>query len=136
MQTGYFAISGTVPGAIAISRTIPKFFHGPRYLALAPTFEMLRCEKDIYTHQYYHKILHDLTPQKVYDDLIALAGKHEPILLCWERSNTWCHRRLVAEWLEKALQIEIPEVGYTREQCLAYKDLPVVKKYKGPTFSG
>lgn len=136
MRTGYYAVSGTIPGGIGISRTVPKFFRGPRYLPLAPPFEMLKCRKDLYTIRYQEQILDQLNPQQVYDDLVRLAKDKEPILLCWERANTWCHRRLVAEWLEDALHIEITEIGFTRDQCVPYKDLPVVKKYRGPTFSG
>jgi len=45
-----------------------------------------------------------LNPVHVADDL---EGK---VLLCWELPGQFCHRRLVAEWLEKNLLIEVPEL--------------------------
>jgi hypothetical protein len=30
-------------------------------------------------------------------------------LLCWEAPGKFCHRRLVAAWLEDALGIDVPE---------------------------
>ncbi len=46
--------------------------------------------------------------------MLSLADPHEPVLLCWERppfsETTWCHRRLVAAWLERELGLIVPEV--------------------------
>ena len=123
MKTGYFAKHGNVAGAISISRSAPKFYHGPEFKTLAPSYPMLKMTRDDY-NQAYKKILLKLDPQKVYNELTALAKGEEPILLCWERSNTWCHRRLVAEWLEKFLGVEITEVGLLRSEVLPYKVLP------------
>jgi hypothetical protein len=68
---------------------------------------------------HFNLILEKLDPEKVYADLIALGGP-DPILLCWERANTWCHRRLVAEWLEQALGTEITEYGFDRSDVIPY----------------
>ena len=126
MKTGYFAKHAGLPGAISISRSSPKFFSGPEYKALAPTYAMLKLPRDAY-NQRYKQILLKLPPRKVFDELTILAKGEEPILLCWERSNTWCHRRFVAEWLELTLGVEIPEIGLERSQCIAYKHLPEAK---------
>jgi hypothetical protein len=45
----------------------------------------------------YNKILQNLNPQKVYDELCEIAGNNEPVLLCWEVANEPYHRRRVAE---------------------------------------
>jgi hypothetical protein len=42
-------------------------------------------------------------------------------MLCWESFNVRCHRRLVAEWLEQALGIEIPELGHLRKDSTPYE---------------
>lgn len=34
------------------------------------------------------------------------------VLLCHEKDSTYCHRRIVAEWLEVALGIKVPEMEY------------------------
>jgi hypothetical protein len=41
-------------------------------------------------------------------------------MLCWEAPGEFCHRRLVAEWLEGELGIQVPE--WKLEQ----PDVPVI----------
>ncbi len=54
---------------------------------------------------------------KWFEDLHRLADPHEPVLLCWERppfsETVWCHRRMVAAWLERELGLIVPEVELT-----------------------
>jgi len=54
---------------------------------------------------YYEEVLKDLNPMKVYVDLGQNA-----VLLCWEKSGDFCHRHIVADWLSKALKIDILEI--------------------------
>jgi DNA-directed RNA polymerase subunit N (RpoN/RPB10) len=58
-----------------------------------------------YVKEYQRNVLDKLDPAKVLSDL-----GDEAILLCWEKTREECHRRLVAEWLEKNLDIKIPEL--------------------------
>lgn len=93
--------------AVAISQGIPKWFKGRSYKALAPSWNLVRVkDEDEYTRRYRQEALDRLSPQKVLDDL----GK-DAVLLCWEKPGDFCHRRLVAEWLEKAIGITVPELG-------------------------
>jgi len=47
--------------------------------------------------------------------LTVLGGDNEPVLLCWERKadldagRAFCHRRIVAQWLENALGVTVDE---------------------------
>jgi hypothetical protein len=65
--------------------------------------------------RHYQKILDNLDPAIVLDEL----GR-DSILLCWEKFNECCHRRMVAEWLETNLSIEIPEFGHARGESLTF----------------
>ena len=123
MKTGYFRRHARIPGAISISRSVPKFFTGPRYLALAPTWAMLKLQSREEYNRQYVDILKRHDPHSVYTELVALSLGEEPVLLCWEAPNQWCHRRLVAEWLEKFLGIEISEYGFVRQDVLSYSAL-------------
>ena len=58
-----------------------------------------------YVAEYRHDVLGHLDPAKVAADLGPDA-----VLLCWEAAGEDCHRRLVAEWLEKFLKIQVPEL--------------------------
>ena len=109
--TSYFAKrsvkkSGLEP--IAISLTVPKGYQGKRYMALAPTREMINLAQEgrteEYTKLYTEQVLSWLAPMKVYQELEGI------VLLCWEKSGSFCHRRLVAEWLEKGTGNKVNEL--------------------------
>ena len=50
-----------------------------------------------------------LNAEKVYQDLDRC------ILVCYEKNNEFCHRHIVAAWLEDELKINVPEIAYTEE---------------------
>ena len=109
MQTSYFAISHNLPNAISIAVKSPDFYTGRVYLPLAPTWEILSEYKKtnnvrLYTERYLAEILFDLDPQQVYEEL-----KYS-VLLCWEAPDKFCHRRIVAKWLEESIGVKVPEL--------------------------
>lgn len=55
---------------------------------------------------YTVQVLSGLNPREIWERLGSDA-----VLLCWERAARFCHRRLVAEWLEKSLGVEVRELG-------------------------
>lgn len=114
---------------ISIARGTPKWFNGKSYMALAPTWEMIKRMTWSQYNDAYNNILSKLDPKKVFDDLGENA-----VLLCWETipGKVPCHRRLVAEWLETALGIEIPEWGLTRTQTPAYPSQELESAEKKP----
>jgi hypothetical protein len=75
---------------------------------------------------YRDQVLSKLDPQKVYDDL-----GEDAILLCHEKwddiksGKAFCHRRIVAEWLEEELGIEVPELEDVKQDLKKH-----LKKYK------
>jgi len=89
---------------VSIALRAPNWYRGRRYPALAPRREMLKMIDATYRIEY-QKILDKLDPRKVFDDL-----GEDAILLCWEAPGKFCHRRLVAEWLEKHLGVDVPEL--------------------------
>jgi uncharacterized protein (DUF488 family) len=111
MQTSNFSRSGSDPKAVAISRTRPRGWTGRAYEPLAPSWRLLQAAKcgeideGEYTRRYYAEILSKLDPREVYADL-----GEDAVLLCWENSGAFCHRRLVADWLEEELGILVAEL--------------------------
>lgn len=59
---------------------------------------MLDCRKDAAIAQ-----LRNIVQQA---DTVSM----DVILLCWERPGTFCHRRILAEWLLENTQIDVPEL--------------------------
>jgi hypothetical protein len=105
MQTSNFARSKTDPNAVAISRGIPRWYKGRRYMPLAPSWDLIKVEDaELYCKLYQEQVLSKLDPHQVYADLGPDA-----IMLCWESPGKFCHRRIAAAWLEKAIGIKIDE---------------------------
>lgn len=95
---------------------------------------MIHCEdEEQYEKMYREQILDKLDPLEVYNDL-----GEDAILLCYESytkceaGETFCHRHMVARWLEEELErqygivVEIPELV---ESDII--DLKTIKKKKG-----
>lgn len=107
MFTGYFGKVKSYPKDkglrfISIAR-FNRFWSGEKYLSLAPTADMLKIEDEKeYTDLYYKNILSKLDAKIVYNELGENA-----VLLCFEKwddiksGKTFCHRRIVAKWLEE-----------------------------------
>lgn len=117
MKTSSFFTASHLPGAIGIARYCPKA-HVPaaEYKALAPGIWFNRVAESQYRRLFADKILSVLDPQKVWDDLHAIAGGAEPVLLCWEKTkdvldgSLFCHRRIVASWFKETLGHDVPEM--------------------------
>ena len=83
-------------------------------------------------NKYYETVLSQLDPKQVYDEL---EGR---ILLCFENPDEFCHRHIVAEWLELSLGVKVSEVVLIEDKLVTVSRpnyvkelLPlVIKKYK------
>ena len=108
MKTSYFAKYKGADGVNIAIKSAPGF-KGESYPALYPKWSFLKKykqdgDKDAYTKEYYKQVLSKLDPVEVYEDL------KEKTLLCWEKPGSFCHRRLVARWLQQNIGTEVPEV--------------------------
>ena len=82
-----------------------------RYGWLIPSAMVVKTKK-ISEDQFisaYKEQLESMNPNKVYDDLNTLVSGLEPILMTDGSKKKFCHRHLVAEWLENELGIIIEE---------------------------
>jgi hypothetical protein len=101
---------------IGISRSAPRRISGYRRLRALEPGEWFRSVAPARYLDLYREILNRLDPAEIYDRLISF-GEH-PVMLCWETGTachsgeTFCHRHLVAQWLEDRLGVEVLEVGY------------------------
>ena len=114
MKTSYYSKSGNDKDAVSIAARSPNFYKGREYKKLAPKYWFFKKYKtdgdeEFYTKTYYEEILNKLDPKEVYEEL-----GHNSVLLCWESSEKFCHRHIVAEWLSLSLEIEIKEIEYEK----------------------
>lgn len=124
IYTSYFAKYRGRNG-VSIARTQPTTH--PEYPDLMPSWYLLKDYKNNnideaeYEHEYYRDVLSHLDPAKVAADL---NGK---VLLCWERPENFCHRHIVAEWLNKHGYL-VEELTGSRERII---DMPDLEEFKG-----
>ena len=117
MKTGCFkqVDDGHVNGFISISLyPSQNEFVKYEYKSLAPNWKLYENfkTKKISEDQFisaYKEHLESMNPNKVYDDLNTLVSGLEPILMTDGSKKKFCHRHLVAEWLENELGIIIEE---------------------------
>jgi len=110
MKTSCYRKHGNHPNAVSIAGRAPEAYKGREYKKLAPKvwfFKKYKLDGDeaFYKYFFYEEVLGVLDPRKVYEEL-----GEDAILLCWENPGEFCHRRLVAQWLEEALDITIDEM--------------------------
>lgn len=110
MKTSYFSKYKETNG-VSIALGTPEWFSGQIEVRLQPTWDMIKgiktgnISKEFYEKIYYDNILSKLDPNDIY------YKYKNSVLLCWERIGEFCHRRIVASWIEKSIGIEVEEYG-------------------------
>lgn len=122
MKTSYFgransnAFKNSGIRFVSVARSC-RYWSGEKYPALFPTYEMIKMtdEKE-YEEVYRKQVLDKLDPLDVYRDLEdAVILCHESIAKI-EAGETFCHRHIIAKWLEEELwlqygmDVKIPEL--------------------------
>jgi len=108
IQTSFFALFNGNNG-ISIARYSPQWFKCGTYLSLCPSIDLVYSYKNAtitkreYASIYYDQVLSKLDPLKVATDL------NNKVMLCWENYNYFCHRFIVAKWLENTMGIKVKE---------------------------
>jgi len=120
IYTSNYARHGNNPNAIAISLTVPEWYEGTRLEYLAPKSDMvgkIRKGSENYNQRKYTREYLDLLkgrnvqPQKLVDSL-----PDGTILLCYESPGDFCHRRLLADWIERHTGVVVPEWKNEKEK--------------------
>lgn len=115
MNTSYFSNLRNIKHPLSIALYPPIWYNGACFKSLAPTSDTLQKYKKglltpyTYTEEYTKTVLAKLDPVELYTKLVA-AYTEDVTLLCYEKPSDFCHRRLVAEWFQSALNIEVPEL--------------------------
>ena len=127
IYTSYFGnikkILAAVPDAkfISIAGKTPNWFVGEKFSELAPKYSWWQEWHDKfdgdydsnesklwYKDKYYETVLSNLKQLDVAQKLKALADWCPTFILCYETPEKFCHRHLVAEWLN-ARRVECKE---------------------------
>ncbi len=126
MQTGYYNNIANYKNARLVSISGDKGrsvnFDGETFSALAPKYEFwkkwheqigkLSEEENMrfYIEHYYSEVLSKLDAAQIYNKL------KDAIVLCYETPDTFCHRHIVACWLERCLGLKIDEALFEKDE--------------------
>jgi len=91
---------------ISIAGKAPDGWKGLEYKKLAPKkwfFDEWKKtgDNDFYVKNFKKEVLDKLNPKEVWEELRKLSGGAPFALVCYEKPTDFCHRHLVAEWLDK-----------------------------------
>ena len=105
------------------------------YKSLAPNWKLYEDlkSKKISKEKFilnYNEQLDTLNPRMVFEDLNSLVSGYEPILMTDGSKKKFCHRHLVAEWLEKNLDVIVEEYKIGR----VLRKNGTMKKFENPTL--
>ena len=80
------------------------------YRKLNPDSSYLNDPEEKYIPKFKAK-LNNLSAKIVIKELEELSCGKDIVLLCHEKAGEFCHRRLVADWLNRELGIKVVELG-------------------------
>lgn len=100
---------------VSIARWKPKFYEGATMLSLAPTVYMLKQASEEEYLKMYDDILHKLDLKEITKSLYYLGGGNDIALLCYEKPGDFCHRHLLADFLNKN-GYEVSEFGVEKKE--------------------
>lgn len=110
IYTSYFAKINNLPDTIipiSIAGKAPDEYRGLQYKKLAPKIDFFQKWKetkdnDYYITHYNEEVLNKLNSHMVISELYKMTGGKDFALTCYEKPGDFCHRKLIAEWLEKS----------------------------------
>ena len=99
-------ISNSIPGVSRENATYSTL-SANKYKKLVPPWYVVKAyqengDKEQYIRDYTRLVLDQLDPQDVVKQLKDRVGYNDVALVCYEKSEDFCHRHLVADWLRNA----------------------------------
>lgn len=112
IYTTYFAKLKSLPKnviPISVSAKTPEWYRGAKLKTLAPKYSFFSKWKETHDNDYYIRhynaeVLAGLNPHRLVNALsLYLPDPSCHIaLVCYEKPGTFCHRHLIAKWLQNA----------------------------------
>ena len=117
IYTSYFAKAailrkaGIVP--IGVALWPPRFFRGISMKQVAPRRYMLddRLTDEEYIRMYRNDVLRLVDARSFIQDLERVSRGMDVALCCFEKPGDFCHRHILAKWLNEQTGIEVSEFG-------------------------
>ena len=114
IYTSYFANLKSLPDnivPISICGKAPDWYKGLQYKKLAPKYDFFMKWKENHDNDYYIKCFNEQVLSKLnvahvildFSRMVSVYNLDEAsvCLICYEKPTDFCHRHLVADWLNK-----------------------------------
>lgn len=120
IYTSYFANGKKLHNAgvlmIGIALYAPRWFTGPSLKMVSPSNDILHNSKsqEDYEKRFKSEILANRDPNVFLSNIESLAKGKDVALCCYEKPGDFCHRHLVAKWMNEKLGLQIEEFGVSK----------------------
>lgn len=120
IYTSYFANSKNLHREniviIGIALFPPKWFNGPSLKMVSPSYDILHNSKsqEDYEQRFFSEILDHRDPKVFLSNIERMANGKDVALCCYEKPGAFCHRHLVAKWMNEKLGLQIEEFGVSK----------------------
>lgn len=127
IYTSYFAKEKELKSkglvCVSICAFPPKWFSGFNFINVAPKQDILLDykkdqDKDKYIRRYYHEVLKNLDIEDFISTLEKISKGKDVALCCYEKSGDFCHRHLLARYLNIKGNFHITEYETKPKQKL------------------
>jgi len=134
IYTSYFARVKSLPQdvvPIAICGGIPFYWKGLWYKKVAPRIKFFQewkqnRDNDFYIQHFNDEVLSQRDPDTVVKELFALAdGADKICLICYEKPEDFCHRHLVADWLNATGRYSVKEFELPQKKEIKQDELAI-----------
>ena len=112
----HFPISSTL---VSVSRKSPYWIPGlNKFEKLYPSWNLIKDFKNNlisineYTDRYYKEVLNKISPELIIKYLKFVSKNNFVILLCWEKPDQFCHRHLIATYIQENTNYIVNELQY------------------------
>lgn len=121
IYTSYFANGKKLGKAgitmIGIALYPPKWFYGVSLKTVSPTYSILHEDnRERYIERFKKEVLSRVDPKEFLERVKQYSNGKDVALCCFEKPGDFCHRHLVADWLNEKLGLDVQEFGVKKSK--------------------
>ena len=92
---------------------------------MSPSYDILQNSKgqEDYEKRFFSEILTRRDPKTFLSNIERLANGKDVALCCYEKPGEFCHRHLVAKWMNETLGLHIQEYGISKNPTYTEQSL-------------
>ena len=129
IYTSYFSNGAKLTKAgimmIGIALYPPKWFTGLSNKYVSPSWDILHNSKseEDYVQRFNSEILAHRDPKAFLSAIEKMANGKDVALCCYEKPDEFCHRHIVAKWLNEKLGLQVEEFRISKNPAYSEQSL-------------